>query len=125
MRIGRRFTFEAGHHLPNVPSAHKCGRKHGHSYVLWVELEGSKDRTLGWLLDFAFIDEIVKTIVVSMLDHRELNEVAGLENPTSENIVDWIWDRLEAYGWPGDLKLSLVRLEETERSYCERRPYER
>jgi 6-pyruvoyltetrahydropterin/6-carboxytetrahydropterin synthase len=124
VRISREVTFEAAHLLPHVPKGHKCGRLHGHSFRLVVEVSGPKDPTLGWVIDFALLDVVVKTLIWDVLDHRYLNEVAGLENPTSENIVDWCWDRLSAYGWPAGVELSCVRIEETCRSAAERRPYE-
>ena len=92
-RIFKEFTFEAAHRLPNVPDGHKCGRLHGHSFKLRLTLEGSIDRTLGWVMDFADIKNAFKPIY-DRLDHYYLNEIEGLSNPTSENIAVWIWKEL-------------------------------
>ena len=84
MRICRTFSFEAGHFLPNVPAGHKCGRMHGHSYELEVEISGRQDPTLGWLMDFSQIDVVVKDLVLRFLDHFVLMErrrqIAKLNN---------------------------------------------
>lgn len=96
MRISRRYTFQSAHRLPNVLPGHKCARLHGHTYELEVEVEGPIDPTLGWVLDYAHLDALVKTVVLDTIDHRYLNEIAGLENPTSEILAQWIFDRLAA-----------------------------
>lgn len=114
--IARTFTAECAHRLPHVPTGHKCGRLHGHSYRFEIEVSGRPDPTLGWLVDFAHIDEVVKTMVVSKLDHHYLNEIEGLENPTSELLAWWIWQRLSVYGWPAGIWLSRVTVGETCRS---------
>jgi 6-pyruvoyltetrahydropterin/6-carboxytetrahydropterin synthase len=124
VKIGRVYTFQSSHLLPHVPKGHKCGRLHGHTYSLEVELVGARDATLGWLVDFAMLDVVVKTLVLEPLDHRHLNEVDGLENPTSEAIVDWAWDRLSSYGWPANVNLRRVRVSENGYSWAQREPYE-
>ncbi len=88
------FTFEAAHLLPNVPDGHKCGRLHGHSYQVEVHLSGETDPLLGWVVDFSNIAFAWEAICHPVLDHHYLNEVDGLENPTSENLARWIWVRL-------------------------------
>jgi 6-pyruvoyltetrahydropterin/6-carboxytetrahydropterin synthase len=124
VRVGRSYGIAAAHSLPFVPKGHKCGRLHGHNYTLDVEIVGTHRNALGWVLDFAFIDAIVEKLIVGELDHRHLNEIPGLENPTSEVILDWIWDRLSVYGWPDGVTLARVRLGENGRSWAERIPYE-
>lgn len=91
--IFREFTFEAAHRLPNLPPEHKCTRLHGHSYRVIVNVAGPVDPTLGWVMDFGDIKTAFRPIE-AQLDHYYLNEVEGLENPTSENLAAWIWDRL-------------------------------
>lgn len=93
MEICRQFKFEAAHRLPNVPRGHKCGRLHGHSYRVEIHFVGSVCEKLGWVCDFAKIDERWKTCH-EKLDHVCLNEVSGLENPTSENLAKWIWEAM-------------------------------
>ena len=94
MEIFREFTFEAAHRLPNVPPGHKCGRLHGHSFQVDVYVEGQPDERTGWILDFADIKTAFKPID-DRLDHNYLNEVEGLENPTSEQLAIWIWNQLK------------------------------
>jgi len=94
MEIWKKFTFEAAHLLPNVPEGHKCRRLHGHSYYVHVHVEGELRPELDWVMDFADIAEAFQPLW-KQLDHHYLNEVEGLENPTSENIAKWIWQRLE------------------------------
>jgi 6-pyruvoyltetrahydropterin/6-carboxytetrahydropterin synthase len=108
-----RFTFEAAHSLPNVPEDHKCRRLHGHSFAAEIVVRGEVDPKLGWLIDYADIKAAVAPLR-DRLDHRHLNEVEGLENPTSEMIAVWIWERLEA-PLPG---LAEVRVAETCRNSC-------
>lgn len=93
MEIFKEFTFEAAHRLPNVPPTHKCARLHGHSYRVAVHLEGAVEPLAGWVTDFGDISCVAKP-VIAQLDHYYLNEIAGLENPTSEVLAIWIWDRL-------------------------------
>ena len=93
MEIYKSFTIEAAHRLPNVPSGHKCSRLHGHSFIIEVHVLGNMDETSGWVMDFADISEVIKPLFES-LDHRYLNDIEGLENPTSENLAKWIWHKL-------------------------------
>ena len=93
--IFKVFTIEAAHHLPYVPSGHKCGRLHGHSFQIEVHVRGPIDPKVGWIVDFADIKGAFKTIE-DQIDHRYLNEVEGLENPTSENIASWVWHKLKS-----------------------------
>lgn len=90
MEIFKEFTFEAAHRLPNVASGHKCGRLHGHSYQVTIHVTGPVDRDAGWIIDFADIKCAMKP-VLARLDHYYLNEIDGLENPTSEVLARWIW----------------------------------
>jgi len=108
MEIFKEFTIEAAHWLPNVPAGHKCGRLHGHSFHLQFHVSGAVDPHLGWVLDFAEIKAAFKTIE-DQIDHRCLNEVEGLENPTSENLARWLWLKLRP-ALPG---LSKVVVKET------------
>jgi len=80
--------------LPHLPESHKCCRLHGHSFQAEIVVTGEADPELGWLMDYADISDAFKPLW-EQLDHRYLNEVPGLENPTSENVAVWIWDRLK------------------------------
>ncbi len=90
MELFKEFTIEAAHHLPNVPAGHKCGRLHGHTFRIEIHVCGPVDSSMGWVIDFSEIKAAFKTIE-ELIDHRYLNEVSGLENPTSENLARWIW----------------------------------
>ena len=94
MELRRTFQFEAAHLLPKLPATHKCRRLHGHSFQAEIVVAGECDPQLGWLMDYADITEAFKPLW-EQLDHRYLNEIPGLENPTSENIAVWIWERLK------------------------------
>lgn len=112
MEIFREFTFEAAHRLPHVPEGHKCARLHGHSYRVEVHVKGEVGQDTGWVMDFGDLRAAFQPLQ-EQLDHRYLNEVPGLENPTSEILARWIWDRLV-----GRLPLSAVQVRETCTSGC-------
>ena len=86
--------LESAHRLPNTPEGHKCRNLHGHSFRVRLHVEGLVDGHAGWVTDFADIEEKFMPFH-KILDHNYLNEVEGLENPTSENIAKWIWDKLK------------------------------
>ena len=113
--IIKEYRFEAAHLLPNVPEGHKCRRLHGHSFRFEVVLSGEADPHTGWLMDFGEIGAHVKPLVSAYLDHHYLNEVPGLENPTSEEIAMWLWARLK----PSLPLLSRIVVHETCTSRCE------
>ena len=113
MEIYKEFGFESAHLLPNVAEGHKCARLHGHSFRVRVHVEGEVGEESGWVCDFADISAACEPLR-DELDHRFLNEVPGLENPTSEVIARWIWQRLRN-GLPG---LSMVEVRETCTSGC-------
>ncbi len=105
--------FEAAHRLPNVPDGHKCGRLHGHSFKGTIYVKGNVDKDSGWIMDFADITKAFKPIY-ERLDHYYLNDIEGLENPTSEVLARWIWLELKP-SLPG---LSRVEINETCSSGC-------
>ena len=113
MEIFKEFTIEAAHWLPNVAEGHKCRRMHGHSFRIQISVDGAVDDRLGWVMDFADLKAAFQTIE-DQLDHRCLNDVEGLENPTSENLARWIWARLQ----PALPALSKVTVRETCTSGC-------
>ncbi|MCI0401583.1 MAG: 6-carboxytetrahydropterin synthase QueD [Gammaproteobacteria bacterium] len=103
MEIFKEFVIEAAHSLPNLPEGHKCRRLHGHSFYIAVHVSGAVNTKLGWVIDFAEIGDKFQPIF-AQLDHTYLNEIEGLENPTSENLARWIWDRLKV-SLPGISKI--------------------
>lgn len=111
--IYKEFHFEAAHHLPFVPPGHKCARLHGHSFHVRLSVTGDVDPATGWVQDFGDIKQCFAPLL-DQLDHHYLNEIAGLENPTSEHIARWIWERLKTT-LPN---LSAVELRETCTSGC-------
>lgn len=113
MELFKEFTFEAAHRLPAVPAGHKCARLHGHSFAVTVHVRGAVDARTGWVMDFGEIKAAFAPLH-EQLDHRNLNEISGLENPTSEVLARWIWERL-AGTLPG---LSQVVVRETCTSGC-------
>ncbi len=113
MEIYKEFTFEAAHRLPNVPEGHKCARLHGHSFQVRVTVAGEIDPALGWVMDFADVKAACRG-VHDRLDHRYLNDIEGLENPTSEVIARWIWHELK----PALPLLSMIEVRETCTSGC-------
>jgi 6-pyruvoyltetrahydropterin/6-carboxytetrahydropterin synthase len=113
MEIFREFTFESAHRLPHVPAGHKCGRLHGHSYRVEVHVSGPVVPEDGWVMDFGDIKKAFEPLQEA-LDHRYLNELDGLDNPTSEVLARWIWRRLR----PSLPKLHLIQVRETCTSGC-------
>ncbi len=113
MDIFRVFQVEAAHHLPNVPEGHKCARIHGHSFKIEIHVSGEVGEHSGWVMDFAELRQIFQPLY-DRLDHHYLNEIEGLENPTSENLARWIWQRLK----PGLPALSKVCVQETCNAGC-------
>lgn len=94
VRLVKSFGFEAAHWLPTFPEGHKCRRLHGHSFRIEIAVEGEVDDRLGYLIDYGDIARVLEPIR-DRLDHHCLNEVEGLENPTSEVLAGWLWSRLK------------------------------
>lgn len=113
MDIFKIFTLEAAHRLPNVPEGHKCARLHGHSFRVELHLRGELGPESGWVMDFADIKQAFQPLY-DRLDHHYLNDIEGLENPTSERLAVWIWERLK----PSLPLLSEVVVHETCTSGC-------
>lgn len=113
LEVFKSFTIEAAHRLPNVPDEHPCARVHGHSFVIELWVSGTVGARSGWVVDFADIMDAFRPLH-EQLDHRMLNDVEGLSNPTSENLAIWIWDRVSV----GLRGLSKVIVRETATSGC-------
>ena len=113
MDIFHVFHIEAARRLPNLPAEHPCARVHGHSFRVEVHVSGPLDPVQGWVQDFAEIERATEA-VRARLDHRYLNDLPGLVNPTSENLAKWLWEELRA-DLPG---LAKIVVQETARSGC-------
>jgi len=116
MEIFKEFQIEAAHRLPNVPPGHKCARLHGHSFIIRIYVEGPLGEDSGWVMDFADLKRAFQPLY-DQLDHNYLNDIDGLDNPTSENLARWIWQRLES-ALP---LLSRIIVQETCTAGCEYR----
>jgi 6-pyruvoyltetrahydropterin/6-carboxytetrahydropterin synthase len=91
-RIGRTYRFESAHHLPHLPDGHKCKNLHGHNYRVEIVKQGTPDAR-GFVQDFADLDAEIAPLIKTV-DHRLLNDVPGLENPTAEVIAAWFFSRI-------------------------------
>jgi 6-pyruvoyltetrahydropterin/6-carboxytetrahydropterin synthase len=114
VRLVHEFRFEAAHRLPRVPPGHKCARLHGHSFRVELAASGPVDEETGWLFDFQRLHDAWQPLL-DLLDHHYLNDVPGLENPTSEILARWIWERTK----PAFAPLVRVTVFETCESRCE------
>lgn len=108
MQIYKEFSFDSAHFLPHVPEGHKCRNMHGHTYRLRVIIEGTPDPQMGWIMDFKQLKDAVVP-VIDRLDHKLINDIEGLDNPTAENITIWIWNQIR----PLLPLLSRIELHET------------
>ena len=113
MEVYKTFTIEAARSLPKLPNGHPCQNVHGHSFKITITVEGKIDKNTGLVMDFADIDSAFRPIY-ERIDHTYLNEINGLENPSSENLCRWIWKQL-------DLSLNglkQIEVKETESTGC-------
>lgn len=115
--LTRRFTVQAAHWLPNVAEGHRCRRLHGHTYCIAIVVAGSLQQPQGWVVDYADVDAVFEPLR-AQLDHNCLNYVEGLNNPTSEHVAQWVWERLA----PTLAGLYEVSVSENERTLCTYRP---
>lgn len=114
VRLVHEFRFEAAHLLPNVPAGHKCARLHGHSFRVEVAVRGLVSEETGWFLDYQHLYDAWAPLH-AQLDHNYLNDLPGLENPTSEHLARWIWEHLK----PLLPALQRVTIFETSDARCE------
>ena len=94
MDIYKEFSFDSAHFLPNVAEGHKCRNMHGHTYKMRVFIKGKPDPHYGWIMDFKELKDAIGPII-DQLDHKLINDIPGLENPTAENITLWIWNKIK------------------------------
>ena len=108
MKIFKEFTFDSAHFLPNVPDGHKCKNIHGHTYLLTVFFEGPLVEHLEWVVDFAVVKNVINPII-NQVDHKLINDIEGLENPTCERLAVWLWNKIK----PQMPQLAEIKLNET------------
>ena len=113
VELVKEYRFEAAHRLPHVPPGHKCARLHGHSFMFEIHVVGGVDPHTGWLIDFGVLDDIVNPLV-ARLDHYYLNDIEGLDNPTSEVMSRWLYERIK----PGLPSLTAITFHETCDARC-------
>lgn len=88
--------FAAAHRLPETIPGHKCSRLHGHTFLVRTIWRAPLVEPVGWVADFDDVKKLIKVEILDRVDHNYLNEVKGLENPTSENLAIWIWNTIKA-----------------------------
>lgn len=122
--ISKSFTFDAAHQLPMMPDGHKCRGMHGHTYRVELQYAGDINPVTGIVVDYALL-ETVWMQIHELIDHKVLNEVRGLHNPTTENLVRWIWEKLVYFssdhlgGSDGNGALERIRVYESSTAWCE------
>ena len=94
MIVYRTFRIHASRFLPNLDDDHICKRMHGHTFNITVYVNGEIDKITGFVMDFYDIDTLFNEKIHSKIDHKVLNDVEELDNPTSEHLAKWIWDNL-------------------------------
>ena len=113
MEVYKTFAVEAARSLPHLPDDHPCKRIHGHSFKITITVNGQINEDTGFVMDFSEIESVFSPIH-EMIDHAYLNEIKGLENPSSENLCHWIWSKLSS-SLPG---LKKIEIKETESTGC-------
>ena len=116
-RLVQTIRFESARKLTKVPKGHPCGNLYGLAFKLEVHIEGNVDTDTGFVVDFNDLETYGIGRIKKQLDHNYLNDIKGLENTTSENLIEWIWDELyEQFhmSWNGSqsegFKAKLVKL---------------
>jgi len=113
MEVYKTFSVESARSLPHLPDGHPCKSVHGHSFKITITVNGQVNEDTGFVMDFSDIDSVFAPIH-SMIDHAYLNDIEGLQNPSSENLCRWIWSRLST-SLPG---LTKIEIRETESTGC-------
>ncbi|MGE5640533.1 MAG: 6-pyruvoyl trahydropterin synthase family protein [Clostridia bacterium] len=107
VELSCRFGFDAAHRFAHFPESHPNRAVHGHSFQAEVTLRGEPDPATGFVLDYAVLEKHCAA-VRGQLDHRMLNDVDGLAQPSLENLCVWIWRRL-APALPGLARVTVRR----------------
>ena len=113
--LKQHFQIESARFLPNLPDSHPCSQMHGHSFKIILTLRGSLDPKIGWVRDYHEINLVVLPIL-KQLDHKVLNTVPGLENPTSELLCVWLFEKIKT-SIPELLRVTVAETPSTECSY--------
>jgi|TARA_Y100000389_G_scaffold181272_1_gene196727 6-pyruvoyltetrahydropterin/6-carboxytetrahydropterin synthase len=95
--LTRKYEFHAARKLTGIELEHPCAQLHGHTFSVVIAVNGKIDDAKGWVIDFFDIDKIFKEEIYQSLDHKYLNDISGLENPTTELIAIWIWNKLKPH----------------------------
>ena len=94
MKIIRTYTVHSARFIPTLDSNHPCSKMHGHTFKIIIELDGPINKDTGFVMDFYDLDVIVNEKIIKKIDHKVLNEIDGLDNPSSEFLSIWIWNKL-------------------------------
>ncbi|MGE3756689.1 MAG: 6-pyruvoyl tetrahydropterin synthase family protein [Pseudobdellovibrionaceae bacterium] len=117
--LRQHFHLESARYLPHLPKSHPCSRMHGHSFKVTLVMEGPLDSKVGWVIDYNDVKAAAGPIF-SEIDHRCLNEVSGLENPTTEILTAWIFEKVKAR-LPDLVQVIVAETADTECRYPVRR----
>lgn len=112
-KLKQHFQIESARFLPHLDKSHPCSAMHGHSFKISLTLLGETDAKLGWVIDYNEVKLKMKPLL-EQLDHRVLNEVPGLENPTTELLAKWLYEK----GVKVLPLLTQVSISETQDSEC-------
>ena len=113
MIVYKKFNIESARSIPNLPKTHPCHHIHGHSFKIIISVKGPVNKQNGFVTDFQDIDDAFNSFKKE-LDHSYLNNIEGLQNPTSENICIWIWDKIQS-SLPNIYK---IEIKETDSTGC-------
>ena len=113
MIVYKKFNIESARSIPNLPKTHPCHHIHGHSFKIIISVKGPINKQNGFVTDFQDIDDAFSSFKKE-LDHSYLNDIEGLQNPTSENICIWIWDKIQS-SLPNIYK---IEIKETDSTGC-------
>ncbi len=108
-----QYRIEAARKLSYLPPQHPCAQLHGHSFVISLFLYGPWNEELAWMRDYHDIDLVVRPLL-NTLDHRYLNDIPGLEKPTSESLCIYLFDRIK----PQIPELQKITIAETPTTEC-------
>ena len=113
MIVYKKFNIESARSIPNLPKTHPCHHIHGHSFKIIISVKGPVNKQNGFVTDFQDIDDAFSPFKKE-LDHSYLNDIEGLQNPTSENICIWIWNKIQS-SLPNIYK---IEIKETDSTGC-------